>query len=242
MAPFSAKAGIRAPGRGVVQALSATPRDWLGCLVSAATCWWMAGLFITAWWWPRRLDDGAWVKLGVGILVLEFILLHSGAFLNHLMTRKAGWGRTRTLIGLVALYSVFGVAIALAFRSWWLIATFGSIMVGRIWTVFAGDDAMGRAITQRRVVAGTMLYLLLTFATIFVPVPAGGITRPLLREVWPKRGHGLWEDAPERALAMGAAYFLLLGLVELRPPRRWTPPPAAGDDATPFKGLFRDRR
>jgi hypothetical protein len=50
--------------------------DRLGCLWSAGSCWVMSGLFVTAWWWPRRLEEGAWVKLGVGILVLEFILIH----------------------------------------------------------------------------------------------------------------------------------------------------------------------
>ena len=225
-------------GTGREQTLHPAWGDWLGCLWSAGSCWFMSGLFVTAWWWPRRLEDGAWVKLGVGILVLEFILIHSGAFLNQLMTRKAGWDRTKALLGLVAFYALFGMAIAFAFRSWWLLGTFVSVMAGRIWSVFAGQDEMGRAISQRRVAASALLFLLLIFATIFIPVPAGGIDRWLLQEVWPARGHGVWETNPERALAMGTAYFLLLGLVELRPPRRWTPP-AATEPRPPTRGLFR---
>lgn len=224
---------------GPEEALHPTWGDWLSGFWTAGSCWFMGGLFITAWWWPRQLEDGAWVKLGVGILVLEFILIHAGAFLNHLMTRKAGWARTKSLLGLLALYTVFGLAIALAFRSWWLLGSFALVMTGRVWSLYAGEDAMGRAISQRRVVASALLFLLLTFATIFIPVPAGGIDRWLLQEVWPARGHGLWEQSPERALAMGAAYFFLLGLVELRPPRKWTPPVQSDGTSSPFKGLFR---
>ncbi len=224
---------ITRTGFGPDQELLPTWGDRLGCLWSAGSCWFMSWLFVTAWWWPRRLEDGTWVKLGVGILILEFILIHAGAFLNNLMTQKAGGGRTKALLGLTAFYSLFGMAIAFAFRSWWLFGTFVSVMAGRMWSVIAGQDEIGRAISQRRVAASAMLFLLLTFATVFVSVPEGGIDRPLLREVWPARGHGLWETKPERALAMGAVYFLLLGLVELRPPRRWNPPVAASELKSP---------
>lgn len=184
----------------------------------------MAGMFVTAWWWPRALDNGRWVKLGVGVLVLEFILIHSGAFLNSFMTQKAGWERDKKLIGLSAYYALFGGAIALAFQSWWILGSFVLVMAGRLWSVFAGQDDMGRAVSQRRVVASAMLFLGLTFATLFIPLPRGGITEPLLNEVWLTRQSGAWERQPERALAMGAVYFLVLGLVEARPPRKLPPP------------------
>ncbi len=184
----------------------------------------MAGMFVTAWWWPRELDNGRWVKLGVGILVLEFILIHAGGFLNAYSAQKAGWDRTWRLIALTAFYTLFGVGFALAFQSWWLLGSFALVMTGRLWSVFAGQTNMDRAISQRRVVASVMLYLVLVFATLFLPVPRGGLNEPLLNEVWPARKTGAWERPPERALAMGAAYFLFLGLVELRPPRKLPPP------------------
>ena len=203
--------------------LQPTWGDWFGCLWSAGSCWFMAGMFVTAWWWPRSLDNGRWVKLGVGVLVLEFILIHSGAFLNSFMTQKAGWERDKKLIGLTAFYTLFGVAIAFAFQSWWIFGSFVFVMSGRLWSVFAGQDDMDRAVSQRRVVASAMLFLGLTFATLFLPLPRGGLNDALLHEVWPTRGGGAWEQRPEIALAMGAAYFLLLGLVELRPPRKLPP-------------------
>lgn len=196
----------------------------MSCLWSAGSCWFMAGMFVTAWWWPRELDNGRWVKLGVGVLVLEFILIHSSGILNFLMTEKAGWERNKKLAGMMVLYAIFGAAIALAFHSWWILSSFVLVMSGRLWALFAGQTDMDRAVSQRRVVASALLFLGLTFATIFLPVPRGGINAALLTEVWPTRGGGAWEREPERALAMGAAYFLFLGLVEMRPPRKLPPP------------------
>lgn len=77
--------------------------DRFSCAWSAVSCGVMAGMFIIAWWWPRELDHGRWARLGVGLLALEFILIHSGAFLNYFMTQKAGWERDKKLIGLVDL-------------------------------------------------------------------------------------------------------------------------------------------
>jgi uncharacterized membrane protein len=204
--------------------LQPTWGDWFSCLWSAGSCWFMAAMFVTAWWWPERLDEGRWVKLGVGMMVLEFILIHSGAFLNAFMTQKAGEARNLKLLGLTAYYALFGGAIALAFQSWWIMGSFALVMAGRLWSAFIGQSDMDRAVSQRRVVASAMLFLGLTFATLFLSVPRGGLTEPLLNAVWPTRKSGAWERQPERALAMGAAYFLILGLVEVRPPRKLPPP------------------
>jgi len=203
--------------------LKPTWGDRLGCLWTAGSCWLMAGMFVTAWWWPREVENGRWAKLGVGLLVLEFILIHSGAFLNSFLTKKAGWARTGKLLGLTAFYTLFGVAIALAFQSWWILGSFALVMAGRLWSVFGGPNDMDRAISQRRVVASALLFLGLTAATLFLPLPRGGLKDPLLNEVWPNRGSGAREQRPEIALAMSAPYFLCLGLVEVRPPRKLPP-------------------
>lgn len=203
--------------------LTPTLGDWVGCLWSASSCWFMAGLFLTAWWWPLELDGGSWIKFGVGVLVLEFISIHSGAFLNHFFSTKFNASRVLTLLGLVGFYSLFGVAIALAFKSWWLLGSFALLMVGRIHSGIMAQDDMSRALNQRRIVASLMLFLLLTFATVFIPMPRGGITEDLRREAWKDGGSGIWVSHPERALAMGFVYFLVLGLVEVRPPRKFEP-------------------
>ena len=211
-------------GVGPEETLQPAGADWLNCLWAAGSCWVMAGSFITAWWWPGKIDDGRWVKLGVGVLLLEFILIHSGAFLNHVMAQRAGWDRTKTLLGLTVFYTIFALGIALVFKSWWLLGTFVLVMSARLRAVFAGMTALDRAVSQRRVAASALLFLGLTFASVAIRMPPGGLTPALLSEVWPDRKSGIWETHPQQALAVGAVYFLVLGLVEARPPRKWRPP------------------
>ena len=193
--------------------------DLAGRLWAAGSCWVMASLFFLSWWWPRSIDHGRWVKLGVGILAIEFLVIHSSAFLISASAAKPGAGRTRSLIGLGALYVFFGIAIALAFRSWEILASFLAVMSGRFWTVWTAPEGASTAMFRFRAAAGTVLYLVLVFLTILLPVPQGGITPEVLREVWPNAGSGLWQRHPETALATGAVYFLVLGLIEARPLR-----------------------
>ncbi len=201
------------PNTGRVPSLG----DALARLWAAATCWTMAALFVVAWWWPRALDNGRWVKLGVGMMALEFVLVHSEAVLGAVAVRKGSAGGA-WMPRLALLYAVFGVAIALAFRSWEIVASFAAVMSGRFWSARAGRADADLAFGRRRAAASIALYVLLTFASVLVPVPRGGITPQLLDEVWRSRGSGVWERRPEAALAMGAAYFLILGVIEATAP------------------------
>jgi hypothetical protein len=195
--------------------------DVLGCLWTGGSSLGMAVIFYLAWWHPYDLDDGRWVKLGVGVMVMEFILVHSGGLFHHFMESGLGWGRLKTVLGLTALYSVLGVGIAMGFKSWWLFGSYAVVMSGRLWALFAGHwTEMDQAISQRRMVSSVLLYLGLIFATLFLPVPRGGLTPALIDSVRSGSSGGEWISHPEKALAMGTAYFLLLGLIEIRPPRR----------------------
>ena len=221
---------MSAPSKIVqTEELPSTWSDTLSCLWTGWSCLFMAWLFYRAWWRPMELDGGRWVNLGVGVMVLEFIVVHSGGVLHHLMEQKAGWGRTKTALGLTVLYMLFGVGIALGFRSWWLLGSYALVMSGRLWALFAGHwTPMDQAISQRRMAFCVVLYLGLTFVTLFLPVPRGGLTPGLIASVGSGKSSGVWVDHPEKALAMGTAYFFLLGLVEMRPPRRRLQVPVKG--------------
>ena len=67
----------------------------------------------------------------------------------------------------------------------------------------------------QRIAAGITLYLLVVFATVLIPIPEWGVSSAIVNDVYPQRGGGLWEQEPERAIAGGAVYFLLIGLLEL---------------------------
>jgi hypothetical protein len=118
--------------------------------------------------------------------------------------------------------------IAMAFRSWVLLISFAVLLAGRVRALFEPEDMATLVATNRRVAVSALLFLLLAFATVFVPMPAGGVDAALLAQVWPDRGSGLWEQRPQQALALGFLYFLALGCVEARPPgSRWNRLPTA---------------
>lgn len=192
------------------------PGDLPSRLWAAVSCWSMASMFLVAWWWPRAIDHGRWVKLGVGMLFVEFLVIQSGALLISLSALKDSAARRRALLRLGCLYGVFGIAVVLAFRSWEVLASFLVVMSGRFWSAWNAREDEGTELFKRRVAASTVLFMVLVFLSAVVPVPHGGVTPQLLQEVWPTQGTGLWQRHPETALATGAVYFLLLGLVELR--------------------------
>jgi hypothetical protein len=208
---------------------AAAPAGKAGGWAAAFGCWFAAACFLMAWWWPRILDDGRWVKFGVGVLIFEFLTIHATAMLTFGLRSKGL--APRSWVWLVALYAAIAAGAAAAFSSWVLLLSFAALLAGRVRALFRPDDPATLVATHRRVAVSAALFLVLTFATVFVPMPAGGVDAALLAQVWPERGSGLWEQRPQQALALGFLYFLLLGAVEARPPgARWRrlPEPTAG--------------
>lgn len=190
--------------------------EYLRCAFAALSCWFAAWTFWVAWRTPMAWEEGLWVKLGVGILVAEFIAIHSSTLIGELAAAGAGFRR----LALIALgaYALFALAIPLAFNSLEIALLVGALMISRLYDIFRPAGGRERAYGRRRSLASGLLFVLLAFATVALPIGPGGITPELLDAVWPDRGDGLWEAEPQRALVMGLVYFLLLGLVELRPP------------------------
>ena len=190
--------------------------EYLRCWVAAAVCWAAAWSYWVAWRTPEAYEDGAWIKLGVGLLVAEFIAIHSSTLVGELAA--AGPAFRRFAWAALAGYALFALAIPLAFDSIEIGLLMGALMLSRLHDIFRPASGRERAYGRRRSLASAMLFLTLAFATLFLPIGPGGITPELLDAVWPDRGDGVWEAEPQRALVMGLLYFLLLGLVEVRPP------------------------
>ncbi len=184
-------------------------------LFAAASCWSMAATLYTAWHDPLAIDGGRWVSLGVGIMVMEFILVHSGAVLPALAAKATGESSAgRKLVFISLMYIVFGVSISLAFKSWLLFGIFTGIMVPRWLSVTVdAENAFGRQ--KRRSALSALLYLLVVFLSVFVPFPDGGLTPGIIAQAFPESGGGLWETHPQQALAAGTIYFGVLGAAEL---------------------------
>lgn len=207
--------------------------------MAALSCWWMGFLMFRAWWFPRGLDGGRWVKYGVGIMVFEFLVVHagflfaglrvfSGSRLAEMMPRQVGFVALRPAmlpILLAGVYLLFALAMAVAFHSRTLFLSFVFVMAMRLvgfWSANVQSEAVLSEPAARSVIS-VVLYLLVVTLSCVVSYPSGGIDYALLEDVYADRGDGLWEQEPQRALAAGGAYFLLMGLAELALMRRFEP-------------------
>lgn len=159
--------------------------------------------------------EGSWVRFGVGLMLLEFILLHSGGMVSTLMAKEDNLrDKLKLFFGLFFFYTIMVLTFAYVLESQALLWIFAAVSVSRLVTAFSYSNA-DQLESQKRVGIGIMLYLFAVAISIFAPIPELGITRDIVAEVYPQRGSGLWEQSPERAIAAAALYFLLLGLCEL---------------------------
>ncbi|MFC1497939.1 hypothetical protein ACFLS1_05635 [Verrucomicrobiota bacterium] len=193
-------------------------------VMGTAPCWMIAVLFLRTWQTPMAIDEGRWVKLSVGIMVLEFILVHSGGFFAACSQRKDKTGkpinkshRIKLMSGLVCVYTMFAVSFSLAFDSWTLFWIFCWVTTSRFLTMLFNAKDGPRMMIYRSGVS-VLLYVSSAFISVFVKLPRGGITKEVLNQVYPGRGSGEWEKNPQQALLAGMLYFGFLGLWELVAP------------------------
>jgi hypothetical protein len=222
----SASGAAESPGKPVPADLPpVTLGETLRRLLTAALSFATAGFFLIAWQAPLAFEDGAWVKLGVGVILAEFLVIHSGTIVTELAVRGA---HRAGLVAVIAVYGLFALGLWWAFGGaeigWLLIG----LMLARGQALFHRPTVLDLAYSRRRSILSALLFLGLGGASVAAPLPPGGIDAALLDTLWPDRGGGVWEAEPWRALAMGAFYFTILGMVELRrPAAHWA---TAGSD------------
>ncbi|MEQ8956182.1 MAG: hypothetical protein RL120_18785 [Gammaproteobacteria bacterium] len=189
---------------------------WAGTVAAAVPCFYLCFVLIGVWRDPLAWDDGNWVRFGVGLMLLEFVLIHSGTFLGAFLVTKAVKLKQRLQIiaVLMVFYSVLVLGTALSLDSMELLVIFGTVSLGRIAILFDDSEQSGQLLLARSAV-GMILYLLVVMASIFLPLPQWGLSGEVLNQVYPDRGSGVWEQEPQRALAGAAIYFFCMGLVEL---------------------------
>ncbi|MFC1845112.1 hypothetical protein ACFLZ5_10035 [Thermodesulfobacteriota bacterium] len=193
-------------------------------VMGAAPCWVLVVLFVMTWQTPMAVDEGRWVKLGVGIMLLEFILVHSGGFFAAFSQKKDKAGRPIRLshrvgfmLGLLCFYTIFAVCFSLEFNSWTLFWIFCWVTVSRFLAMFF-DAEDGAHIMMQRSGVSALLYISSAFLSIFIRLPRAGLTEEVLNKIYPGRGGGEWERDPQQALLAGMVYFGFLGLWELLAP------------------------
>ena len=187
-------------------------------LITAVPCFVLAATMLFTWIDPMSIDSGSWVRFGVGIMALEFLLVHSGAMMGSMAANtkdETFFSKLKVFGAAFAFYSLFAGAMALAFQSWTLFIIYSTVMLSR-WIGLLSQPAIeAKAAAMQRSGYAVLYYLLAVFLSVLVPWPRLGVTYSIVSEVYPDRGAGHWERHPESALAAGIIYFSLIGLTEL---------------------------
>lgn len=152
------------------------------------------------------------------VMLVEFIVIHSAAMMGGVWLGDGSvTKRVKMLAGFGVLYIVFAASYAKYAEEWWPVVVMAGLMVNRMLTVVLvpnPDDGV-----RKKVEAGwarsTMLYLLLTGATVMLPVPRLGISEEVV-DAAEIGGGGLWVEQPQKVIALGALYFSALALLEVR--------------------------
>lgn len=188
-------------------------------LLNLLVCWSIAFFAARAWFYPTTPARRAWIRYGLGLMVVEMVVV-TMTLMFVSMVREHGsvaWWR----VGLLGLfYAIFPLAMALAIRSqelWW---NFTLIMAVRWYDCLHSNAAQLRDLTNRFGLAA-VLYFAVVVSTVFIALPAFGIT-PEVRQQANIPGTGLWVEKPERAIGGLTIYYILLGVIMFLP-SDWLP-------------------
>lgn len=189
--------------------------QWLVAIAAAVPCFLMAHRLWRVWRDPESVEGGRWVEYGISILVMEFVLIHSGAVMGGMAGSPSTVVTVLSMAGLIAFYSLFAAAIAYGMKSPGLFRSFLLIMLGRMVTIVwaTGSEVSGYLLAQSMV--SVVLYLFVAVLSL-LPLPAFGMANPkYARALRKDGGRGLWVEKPHRAIGAATIYFLLLGLAQV---------------------------
>jgi hypothetical protein len=188
----------------------------LAAIVSAVPDLGIAALALATWINPSHVGEEkvAWF---LGLMLLEFIVVHSSAFLGSVaLSDEPRAKRVKAALGLSAFYTLFAAGFALGMKHWWPVWAFWALSANRLLGIMLGQAPTGkeRDVVMASWAAGAVFYLLGAFATVLLPLPSLGVERSMLGSIAEDSG-GLWVDEPHRVVAFAALYFTLTGLYTL---------------------------
>lgn len=206
-------------------------------LSAAIPCFFMSARLFKVWRNPLAVDGGRWVRFGVGIIVMEFLVVHSGSF----SAAGAGWSPEdvayysgsvaadgtpldiRAGLGLKAVlflalfYGLLAAIIAAKFRSLSLFTYFAFIMAGRLLAVAVPSFSEDTRYIVTRILMAIILYIGIVTLSL-LPMPRGGMKPDVISRLPDGPGDtGLW-NSPHQPIFAGAVYFFLLGCSEILVP------------------------
>jgi hypothetical protein len=184
-----------------------------------------SAIFLTAWIAPGVVGP-VWVKNLMLTMLIEFIVMHSGAFYFAIASESATLvKKSLSLIGLTLFYFGFIAAFSFAFDSTWPLFAFGWLFVSRFASLWTNRNAAKSDLLRQTWMVSVVTYLLGVFATIFIPLPQFGLTHDFVASVQ-LTGSGLWIEKPQTVIVFGALYFGVLARFKFYLVAKTAPAPA----------------
>lgn len=166
------------------------------------------------WIDPAGPESASWLRAAATLVLIEFLLLHSGAFMAvGPMLSDRLWPRLLWFLGFGLVYGYSLVTFAQWTGSNYVLWVLLGVLLSRVITLVILQDKRGTILMLQRSAVG-MVILLLTGLICFLPLPPLGITEQLRYEAFGAADDFLREH-PQRTLAWGVVYFLLMAFVEV---------------------------
>lgn len=175
------------------------------------------GVFFWVW-----LDPTDWrkelVAQGLLIMLVEFILIHSGGFFGAIVfdSNEDRGRRIKMVLGLGAFYLLFMAVWSREFSSLWPLLFFLWLLGAKLVDLLLGRRTPDELRQRQMGMVGmsTRFYLLCVFATLFLPIPRLGLTHH--GHYYGMPGGGEWVSHPHVVIAALVGYFGLLALAKFR--------------------------
>ena len=165
------------------------------------------------------------------LMLLEFLLVHSGAFIGSIVLSPTTtrWKKTLGVLGFGAFYMLFVLGFAFGMNRPWAIHAFLWLLVARLAMVWLAPVPRDDEIKRQQALwgGGALLYILGVFATSILPVPELGLTAEVRAQLGiAATGKGLWQQKPQTVLAFGMLYFTAMACLrwKLAAPKNETAP------------------
>jgi len=185
--------------------------------ISAAPELTAAATYAMAWFAPGRLAPALLRSLVLALLV-EFLVIHASVLLTAMVDRsRRAAGRSLGSVAFLALlYLGFAGGFAVAFKSWMPLWVVGWLVASRLLTIWVDPRELGEEPQRQQALwaFSALFYILTLAATAILPIPELGVDG-VARQRMELPGSGGWIDQPQKAFAMGLAYFGLVGWFEI---------------------------
>lgn len=174
-----------------------------------------AAFFLTVWLSPTVLGSDA-VSVAFMLVFVEFLLMHGSGILGAQTAR--GSAGCLALIALGGGYLLFFLVAAVRFDSIWPLCAFAWLLVGKL----LSGGARTYDVTERQHwnqgiwMLSFLAWLGLVLLIAVLPVPRLGMEPEIMRQVDVSAVSGYLVDHPQKLMAFGTAYYLILSAAKLK--------------------------